>query len=49
MLQKNSYDRCTSKDPTTLAGKILRMNLDSSISNDNPFLRTKDLHYVLCI
>jgi len=33
----DAYDRSISQDPDSLAGKILRVNLDGSIPNDNPF------------
>jgi glucose/arabinose dehydrogenase len=33
----DAYERSISQDPATLAGKILRMNLDGSIPSDNPF------------
>jgi glucose/arabinose dehydrogenase len=33
----DAYDRSISQDPASLAGKILRMNLDGSIPIDNPF------------
>ncbi|WP_346726958.1 sorbosone dehydrogenase family protein [Bacillus suaedae] len=33
----DAYERSISQDSTSLAGKILRMNLDGSIPGDNPF------------